>query len=799
MDHEVLERILDGRENPTNLSLSLLKDITENFSEDREIGHGGFATVYKGVLPNGNVAVKRIKNSHSIKETLFYHEVDSLLNIEHENIIRFLGFCASTDQTAIKIEGLKQHIYAEVRERLLCFEYVSNGSLRKYITDELRGLKWNTRYEIIRGICEGLYHLHHEKKIYHMDMKPENILLDNDMVPKITDFGLSRLDEKSQTMSEVRLGSLGYCAPEYLFQGKMSFKSDIFSLGVIIIELVTGQKVIPKNKNNVFRRWRHRWRKTGKETQLVYQQVSKCMEIGLLCQEIDPSERPFIWDIIDDIRQVECVNGSIRNVSEYKFGQISPYSEDDDMLGIDPLELHFPFQLNKQMACTIQITNETGSYIAFNVEDMNPLSYCAQPQKDIIPPRSKCNVEITMQPQAKAPRDHTNEFTVWSTKVNDGLAIEDMATIKFIKEAANVVDDVNLDVVFDVSEPQEARSKKQVTIQPLLEIRGDDAVGPIFCMDVHQTKPLIITGHQFGDVQIWNSDTQKVVASIKVSEEVVSKIKFVARKQWLVAVSHDCFVHVYKYEKELEKVTSFKAQDRDVSSCSLDVHPTQPYVLTECGTEIKLWDWERGWSCIQTFEEHSNLINELKFNPEDTNSFASASWDRTVKVWSLDSPKSKYTLCGHSDSVHCQDFFKRDGQQYLISGSRDKTAKIWDLQKKECVHTLEHECDVYSVFAHPSLPVLITATSNGAVRVWSSTDFTLKTKLGVMLGVGIRGFTCLTGSERVAVAQFYTVSVMKIGDQEGQGGSEGSSNENSIAAIEMTASKSTQSMLARQL
>ncbi|EMS62430.1 Cysteine-rich receptor-like protein kinase 26 [Triticum urartu] len=208
-----------------------------------------------GVLSNGNIAVKRIKSSHSIKETSFYHEVGSLLNIEHENVIRFLGFCASTDQIAIKVRGSKEHIYAEVRERLLCFEYINNGSLRKYITDELRGLEWKTRYEIIRGICEGLYHLHHEKKIYHMDMKPENILLDNDMVPKITDFGLSRLDEKSQTMSEVRLGSLGYFAPEYLLQGKKSFKSDMYSLGVIIIELVTGQKVIPKNKNNMIASW----------------------------------------------------------------------------------------------------------------------------------------------------------------------------------------------------------------------------------------------------------------------------------------------------------------------------------------------------------------------------------------------------------------------------------------------------------------------------------------------------------------------------------------------------------------
>ena len=90
--------------------------------------------IKQGVLPNGNVAVKRIKNSHSINETVFYREVDSLLNIEHKNVVRFLGLCASTDQTAIQIEGSKQHIYAEIRERLLCFEYISNGSLQEHIT-----------------------------------------------------------------------------------------------------------------------------------------------------------------------------------------------------------------------------------------------------------------------------------------------------------------------------------------------------------------------------------------------------------------------------------------------------------------------------------------------------------------------------------------------------------------------------------------------------------------------------------------------------------------------------------------
>ncbi|XP_037467228.1 cysteine-rich receptor-like protein kinase 2 isoform X2 [Triticum dicoccoides] len=495
MDHEVLEHILDGREKPKNLSLALLKDITVNFSGDREIGHGGFATVYKGVLPNGNVAVKRIKNSHSINETLFYREVDSLLNIEHENVVRFLGFCASTDQIAIQREGSKEFIYAEVRERLLCFEYISNGSLKNYITDELRGLEWNTRYEIIRGICEGLYHLHREKQIYHMDMKPDNILLDNDMVPKITDFGLSRLDEKSHTMSEDRFGSVGYCAPEYLQQGKMSFKSDMYSLGVIIIELVTGQKAIPNN-NNVLRRWRHRWKKTAKESPLVYQQVAKCLEIGLLCQEIEPSKRPYIWDMIHVIRETEGANGEISNSYEHTFGQISPYSE-DDMLGIEPLRLHFSFELNKQMSCALQLTNEMDCYIAFDVENTSPVSYNTQPQKGIMPPRSKCNVKITLQPQGKAPRDRANEFVVWSTTVNGGLTIEDITRNMFIKEADNVVDEVNLDVVFDggepqeaskkTSEPQEASKKTSETIPPLIQIIDNGEVQTINSIDYNRS------------------------------------------------------------------------------------------------------------------------------------------------------------------------------------------------------------------------------------------------------------------------------------------------------------------------
>lgn len=235
---------------PTNLSLETLRKITDGFSEDRIIGEGGFGTVYKGVVANGIVAVKRIRSSMTINQKLFRREVNNQMDVNHENVVRFLGLCSHTVETPMKNPESQGYIYVEIRERLLCFEYVSNGSLDKYITDELRGLEWNTRYQIIKGICTGLHYLHMEKHILHMDLKPANILLDNQMVPKITDFGLSRPLENSETMTTNHFSSPGYGAPENLFgRGTMSVKSDMYSLGAIIIELVTGCKDVPDNNN----------------------------------------------------------------------------------------------------------------------------------------------------------------------------------------------------------------------------------------------------------------------------------------------------------------------------------------------------------------------------------------------------------------------------------------------------------------------------------------------------------------------------------------------------------------------
>uniref|UniRef100_A0ACD5TD16 Uncharacterized protein n=1 Tax=Avena sativa TaxID=4498 RepID=A0ACD5TD16_AVESA len=234
MGHNALGRMmLDGSAEPVPLPLSLLQDITNSFSDDRQIGRGGFAVVYKGMVGHGMVAVKKLTKTFLLKEEQFHREVQCLEKANHKNIVRFLGYCAETQGKIAKNEG--KFVMADTRNWLLCFEFVPNGSLDKYITDASCGLEWRKRFEIIKGICKGLCYLH-DKRILHLDLKPANILLDDHMVPKITDFGLSRCLDEAQTRAFTsRLcGSMGYLPLEF-FNGQVAFTSDIYSLGVIIV------------------------------------------------------------------------------------------------------------------------------------------------------------------------------------------------------------------------------------------------------------------------------------------------------------------------------------------------------------------------------------------------------------------------------------------------------------------------------------------------------------------------------------------------------------------------------------
>ncbi|KAB2601057.1 cysteine-rich receptor-like protein kinase 10 [Pyrus ussuriensis x Pyrus communis] len=209
-----------------------IKSATDDFSDANKLGQGGFGAVYKGRLPNGrNIAVKRLSKNSEQGDREFKTEVTLVAQLQHRNLVRLLGFCLKAG------------------ERILIYEYVPNTSLNHFIFDPVnRGhLNWETRYKIIGGISRGLLYLHEDSRlrIIHRDLKPSNILLDEDMNPKIADFGMARLFTMDQTQGDTKtiVGTYGYMAPEYAIHGRFSVKSDVFSFGVLVLEILSGRKI----------------------------------------------------------------------------------------------------------------------------------------------------------------------------------------------------------------------------------------------------------------------------------------------------------------------------------------------------------------------------------------------------------------------------------------------------------------------------------------------------------------------------------------------------------------------------
>ncbi|KAJ6808352.1 coatomer subunit beta'-1-like isoform X2 [Iris pallida] len=252
--------------------------------------------------------------------------------------------------------------------------------------------------------------------------------------------------------------------------------------------------------------------------------------------------------------------------------------------------------------------------------------------------------------------------------------------------------------------------------------------------------------------------------SFEVTELPVRSAKFIARKQWVVAGADDMFIRVYNYNT-MDKVKVYEAHT-DYIRC-VAVHPTLPYVLSSSDDMlIKLWDWEKGWICTQIFEGHSHYVMQVTFNPKDTNTFASASLDRTIKIWNLGSPDPNFTLDAHLKGVNCVDYFTGGDRPYLITGSDDHTAKVWDYQTKSCVQTLEgHTHNVSSVCFHPELPIIITGSEDGTVRIWHATTYRLENTLNYGLErVWAVGY--LKGSRRVVIGYDEGTIMIKLGREE---------------------------------
>nr|XP_040258210.1 probable serine/threonine-protein kinase BSK3 [Aegilops tauschii subsp. strangulata] len=287
---------------PPKLPFQYLKMITNNFSDEHALGSGGSGVVYKGRMSNGEfVAVKKLQVSLPSFQKQFENEVYRLMYLNHPNIVRLRGYCYETQNICVEHNG--NFVFAEMSERLLCLQYYANGSL----ADESSGLEWDTRYNIIVEICYGLKYLHEgkDKPVLHMDLKPANILLDNAMKPKITDFGLSRLLDQQQTIStSSRDGTLGYMALEYLHGGTVTAKSDILSLGVIILEVITGHKDYPDVTRTSSERFVEltldKWRSRNplNKSPGYIPKIRRCIEIGLACVNPERKGRPSTGELI---------------------------------------------------------------------------------------------------------------------------------------------------------------------------------------------------------------------------------------------------------------------------------------------------------------------------------------------------------------------------------------------------------------------------------------------------------------------------------------------------------------------
>lgn len=211
-----------------------IKEATKNFSRDSIIGRGGYGNVYKGVLPDGSeVALKRFKNCSAAGDASFAHEVEVIASVRHVNLLALRGYCTATTP----LEG---------HQRIIVCDLMRNGSLHDHLFGSgCARLSWPARQRIAVGTARGLAYLHYgaQPAIIHRDIKASNILLDDSFEPKVADFGLARFAPEGMShVSTMVAGTLGYVAPEYALYGQLTEKSDVFSFGVVLLELLSGKK-----------------------------------------------------------------------------------------------------------------------------------------------------------------------------------------------------------------------------------------------------------------------------------------------------------------------------------------------------------------------------------------------------------------------------------------------------------------------------------------------------------------------------------------------------------------------------
>ncbi|KAI4365755.1 hypothetical protein MLD38_021715 [Melastoma candidum] len=276
-----------------------IKEATNDFAAYNKLGQGGFGPVYKGRLPEGQeIAVKRLSRSSGQGLVEFRNELVLIAKLQHMNLVRLLGCCVKDE------------------EKMLVYEYMPNKSLDSFIFDEGRRglLNWKCRYSIIEGIAQGILYLHKYSRlrIIHRDLKASNILLDEDMQPKISDFGMARIfgRDVSEANTMRVVGTYGYMSPEYAMEGNFSEKSDVYSFGVLLLEIVSGRRnssfaLGDRTMNLLGYAW-ELWTQ-GRSIDLKdptltdfesISEIQRCIHVGLLCVQEHAADRPSMLEIV---------------------------------------------------------------------------------------------------------------------------------------------------------------------------------------------------------------------------------------------------------------------------------------------------------------------------------------------------------------------------------------------------------------------------------------------------------------------------------------------------------------------
>ncbi|KAJ0710237.1 putative protein kinase RLK-Pelle-DLSV family [Helianthus annuus] len=280
------------------LSFEDIREATNSFSEENKLGEGGYGPVYKGKLSNEQeIAVKRLSRSSKQGVKEFKNEVTFATKLQHVNLVKLLGFCT------------------EREEKMLIYEYMPNKSLDLYLFDPSRRsmLNWEKWVEIIEGIIQGLLYLQEYSRltIVHRDLKASNILLDANMKPKISDFGIAKSFESNEIEANTDriVGTYGCVPPEYIKQGLYSRKYDVYSFGVLLLQIISGKKnynVYGPHQNLNLLEYAYVLCKEGRGMEFIDSslddesstyKLSRCIQVALLCVEEKWTHRPSMLEV----------------------------------------------------------------------------------------------------------------------------------------------------------------------------------------------------------------------------------------------------------------------------------------------------------------------------------------------------------------------------------------------------------------------------------------------------------------------------------------------------------------------